>query len=146
MKISEQGLQLIKHFEGFRNKAYQDIVGVWTIGYGCTHGVKAGMTIIQEQGEAMLMRELNQFERAVDRLVIVDLNQNQFDALVSFAYNLGVGSLQTSTLLKRLNAGDYVAVPAQMLRWNKAGVKEAAGLTRRREAEGVLFATGKLQI
>lgn len=146
MKISEQGSQLIKHFEGFRNKAYQDIVGVWTIGYGCTHGVKAGMTIIQEQGEAMLMRELDQFERAVDRLVIVDLNQNQFDALVSFAYNLGVGILQTSTLLKRLNAGDYAAVPAQMLRWNKAGGKEVSGLTRRREAEGVLFATGKLQI
>lgn len=144
MQTSEKGIALIKQFEGCKLTAYQDSVGVWTIGYGWTQPVdgkpiRAGMTIKQETAERLLKTGLVSYESDVSRLVKVILNQGQFDALVSFTYNLGARSLSTSTLLRKLNAGDYAGAADEFLRWNKAGGKVLNGLTRRREAERALF-------
>lgn len=144
MQTSEKGIALIKQFEGCKLTAYQDSVGVWTIGYGWTQPVdgkpiRAGMTIKQETAERLLKTGLISYESDVSRLVKVGLTQGQFDALVSFTYNLGARSLSTSTLLRKLNAGDYAGAADEFLRWNKAGGKVLNGLTRRREAERALF-------
>ena len=139
MKTGNKGIELIKHFEGCELEAYKCPAGVWTIGYGHIKGVKEGMTITESQAEEMLKSELNEYEGYINNLVTVELNQNQFDAMVSWVYNLGGGNLKASTLLKVLNSGDYDGVPAQMLRWNKAGGKVLEGLTRRRQAEADLF-------
>ncbi|NUG12423.1 lysozyme [Acinetobacter seifertii] len=144
MKISNSGISLIKSFEGFRLKAYDDGVGVWTIGYGTIKypngiRVKAGDSCTVQQAEDYLRNDLAVFENAVNRLVKVKLTQNQFDALVSFTYNLGETNLGKSTLLKKLNAGDYQGAADQFLVWNKAGGKVMNGLVRRREAERALF-------
>ena len=140
METSKTGLDLIKHFEGCELYAYKCPAGVWTIGYGHTKGVEPGMQITEQDAEDMLKEELIEYESYINDLVTVGLNQNQFDAMVSWVYNLGAGNLKASTLLKVLNAGDYAGVPAQMLRWNKAGGKVLEGLTRRRQAEADLFA------
>ena len=140
MKTGSKGIDLIKHFEGCELEAYKCPAGVWTIGYGHIKGVKEGMTITEVQAEEMLKSELNEYEGYINNLVTAELNQNQFDAMVSWVYNLGGGNLKASTLLKVLNAGDYAGVPAQMMRWNKAGGKVLEGLTRRRQAEADLFA------
>ncbi|TOY98077.1 muraminidase [Escherichia coli] len=144
MQTSEKGIALIKEFEGCKLTAYQDSVGVWTIGYGWTQPVdgkpiRAGMTIKQETAERLLKTGLVSYESDVSRLVKVSLTQGKFDALVSFTYNLGARSLSTSTLLRKLNAGDYAGAADEFLRWNKAGGKVLNGLTRRREAERALF-------
>ena len=144
MQTSEKGIALIKQFEGCKLTAYQDSVGVWTIGYGWTQPVdgkpiRAGMTIKQETAERLLKTGLVSYESDVSRLVKVGVTQGQFDALVSFTYNLGSRSLSTSTLLRKLNAGDYAGAADEFLRWNKAGGKVLNGLTRRREAERALF-------
>lgn len=144
MQTSEKGIALIKQFEGCKLTAYQDSVGVWTIGYGWTQPVdgkpiRAGMTIKQETAERLLKTGLVSYESDVSRLVKVGLTQGQFDALVSFTYNLGARSLSTSTLLRKLNTGDYAGAADEFLRWNKAGGKVLNGLTRRREAERALF-------
>ena len=140
MQTSKTGIDLIKHFEGCELYAYKCPAGVWTIGYGHTKGVEPGMQITDEDAHNMLVEELVEYESYINKLVIVGLNQNQFDAMVSWVYNLGSANLQASTLLKVLNAGQYGEVPAQMLRWNKAGGKVLEGLTRRRQAEADLFA------
>lgn len=144
MQTSDKGIAIIKQFEGCKLTAYQDSVGVWTIGYGWTQPVdgkpiRAGMTIKQETAERLLKTGLVSYESGVSRLVKVGLTQGQFDALVSFTYNLGARSLSTSTLLRKLNAGDYAGAADEFLRWNKAGGKVLNGLTRRREAERALF-------
>ena len=144
MQTSDKGIALIKQFEGCKLTAYQDSVGVWTIGYGWTQPVdgkpiRAGMTIKQETADRLLKTGLVSYESDVSRLVKVGLTQWQFDALVSFTYNLGARSLSTSTLLRKLNAGDYAGAADEFLRWNKAGGKVLNGLTRRREAERALF-------
>jgi len=144
MQTSDKGIALLKEFEGCKLTAYQDSVGVWTIGYGWTQPVdgkpiRAGMTINQETAERLLKTGLVSYESDVSRLVKVSLTQGQFDALVSFTYNLGARSLSTSTLLRKLNAGDYAGAADEFLRWNKAGGKVLNGLTRRREAERALF-------
>ncbi|EPW7259895.1 lysozyme [Citrobacter freundii] len=144
MQTSDKGIALIKQFEGCKLTAYQDSVGVWTIGYGWTQPVdgkpiRAGMTIKQETAERLLKTGLVSYENDVSRLVKVGLTQGQIDALVSFTYNLGSRSLSTSTLLRKLNAGDYAGAADEFLRWNKAGGKVLNGLTRRREAERALF-------
>lgn len=144
MQTSDKGIALIKEFEGCKLTAYQDSVGVWTIGYGWTQPVdgkpiRAGMTIKQEAAERLLKTGLVSYESDVSRLVKVGLTQGQFDALVSFTYNLGARSLSTSTLLQKLNAGNYAGAADEFLRWNKAGGKVLSGLTRRREAERALF-------
>ncbi|AEN65811.1 glycoside hydrolase family 24 [Enterobacter soli] len=144
MQTSDKGIALIKEFEGCKLTAYQDSVGVWTIGYGWTQPVdgkpiRAGMTIKQETAERLLKTGLVSYESDVSRLVKVGLTQGQFDALVAFTYNLGARSLSTSTLLRKLNAGDYTGAAAEFMSWNKAGGKALKGLTRRREAERALF-------
>ncbi|MBY5147009.1 lysozyme [Enterobacter hormaechei] len=144
MQTSDKGIALIKQFEGCKLTAYQDSVGVWTIGYGWTQpvdgkSIRAGMTIKQETAERLLKTGLVSYESDLSRLVKVGLTQGQFDALVSFTYNLGARSLSTSTLLRKLNAGDYAGAADEFLRWNKAGGKVLKGLTRRREAERALF-------
>ena len=139
MRTGNKGIELIKHFEGCELEAYKCPAGVWTIGYGHIKGVKEGMKITEMQAEEMLKSELHEYEGYINDYVTVRLNQNQFDAMVSWVYNLGGGNLRASTLLKVLNAGDYDGVPAQMLRWNKAGGKVLEGLTRRRQAEADLF-------
>lgn len=144
MEISETGIALIKKFEGCELKAYQDSVGVWTIGYGWTHPVNgrkvgAGMVITQATAESLLREGVRPFADGVSKLVTVAINQNQFDALVSFAYNLGLGSLKTSTLLKMLNAGNKKAAADEFLKWCRAGGKILNGLVKRRTAERELF-------
>ena len=139
MNIGTKGLDLIKFFEGIELNAYKCAAGVWTIGYGHTKGVKEGDSISEEQANEMLAEELKEYENYINTLVTVELNQDQFDAMVSWVYNLGGGNLKASTLLKVLNAGDYDGVPAQMMRWNKAGGKVLEGLTKRRQAEADLF-------
>lgn len=145
MKTSEQGINLIKEFEGLYLNAYRCPAGIPTIGWGCTEGIRMGMTITREQAELMLRQELAKFENAVNRLVKVELSQSEFDALVSFAYNLGEGALAQSTLLKKLNFGDKVGAANEFPRWNKAvnsrtGEKQVLpGLTRRREVERKMF-------
>jgi len=133
--------QLIKSFEGLELEAYLCPANVWTIGYGHTKGVKKGDKITKEQAEKLLEEDLAFFRNGVKRLVKVALNKNQFGALVSFAYNLGLGSLESSTLLKKLNAGDYQGAADQFPRWNKSKGKVLTGLVRRREAERAVFLT-----
>lgn len=139
MRTSQKGIDLIKKFEGCRLEAYKCPAGIWTIGYGHTKGVKDGQIITQEQAEEFLREDLRIFEQTVESCVKVPLSQNQFDALVSFCYNCGSGALKTSTLLRLLNEGNYSSAADQFLRWNKAGGKVLAGLTRRREEERVMF-------
>lgn len=139
MKISVEGLALIKKFEGLELDAYKCAAGVWTIGYGHTKGVQEGDVWSEAQANEMLEIELEEFEGYINDNVTVALSQNQFDALVSWVYNLGPANLKASTMLKVLNSGDYEGVPAQIKRWNKAGGKVLEGLIRRREAEALLF-------
>lgn len=139
MRLSPSGLELIKSHEGLRLSAYQDVAGVWTIGYGNTSTAKPGMIITQEQAERLLMNDVEQFENAVNNLVRVTLNQNQFDALVSFTFNLGRGALYRSTLLRKLNVGDYAGAASEFGRWVNAGGKPWPGLIRRRQEERELF-------
>lgn len=143
MKISQAGIDLIKEFEGMRLIAYLCSAGVPTIGYGSTivngKPVKLGQTCSVKQAEEYLKYDLEKFERQVSRLVTVGLKQHQFDALVSFTYNCGVGNFAKSTLLKMINANQFDEAAGQFIRWNKAAGRELAGLTRRREAERVLF-------
>ena len=139
MKISEEGKFLIKKFEGCELEAYYDAVNVLTIAYGRTKGVKAGDTCTQEQADAWLEHELEEYGGYVNNAVKVPLNQNQFDALVAWTYNLGPTNLNSSSMLAVLNENKIDEVPAQMRRWNKAGGKVLPGLERRRLAESLLF-------
>lgn len=139
MKTSDRGVDLIKSFEGFRALAYQDSVGVWTIGWGHTAGVTEHDRVSEEMATDMLRDDLSWSEAAVTENVKVALNQNQFDALVSFTFNLGQGALAGSTLLRLLNDGDYAGAAGQFGQWVNAGGQELAGLVRRRAAERELF-------
>ena len=139
VETSKNGIELIKDFEGRRLVAYQDSVGVWTIGYGHTKTAHEDKLIIKSTADRLLAEDLAEFEKYVDTYVTVALTQNQFDALVSWTFNLGPGNLKESTMLKKLNQGLYAEVPDEMRRWNKAGGKVLEGLIRRREAEAKLF-------
>ena len=139
MNISTNGIELIKQFEGCRLKAYKCPAGIWTIGYGHTSGVKEGQTITRAEAEQLLKEDLARFERVINNIVKIEINQNQFDALVSFSYNLGVGALNNSTLLRLLNKGDYNGAAEQFNRWVYAGGKKLTGLVKRRTAEKELF-------
>ena len=139
----DAGTQLIKDSEGCKLKAYKCPAGIWTIGYGHTGpDVYAGKVITQQEAEVILENDLKKFVDGVDQLVTVQLTKNQLGALVSFAFNVGLGALKNSTLLKILNQGRYADAAEQFLRWNKAGGKELPGLTKRREAERSLFLKG----
>jgi len=139
--INQTGLNLIKDFEGCVLTAYDDGVGVLTIGYGHTQGVTWGQTITQAQAEKLLMQDLKYFEQSVTNLVKVALTDNQFAALVSLAFNIGTGAFANSTLLRLLNRREYQAAADQFQRWVNGGGKEMAGLVRRRNAERNLFLT-----
>lgn len=142
MKLSDAGASLIAEFEGFRSKPYRDAVGVWTIGYGSTKGVGPNTpAVTPAQALARLEREVDEtYGRAIVNLH-VPLNQNQFDALVSFVYNVGPGGVASSTTVgKLLRAHEWRSVPVALMAWNKAGGNVLPGLTRRRRAEGALFA------
>jgi lysozyme len=143
MKISVTGINLIKSFEGLELHAYVDAVGILTIGYGHTGpDVRKGMTITESQATDLLNKDLISFESAVTKLITIPLNQNQFDALVSFTYNVGIGSLESSTLRRRLNAHEDPKTVAkqELIKWCKGNNNQTLpGLLRRREAEIALF-------
>ena len=140
MKTSDSGRDFIKSFEGWSATPYLCTGSVPTIGWGTTKGITMNTpAITKEEGDRLFDRDLIQFENAVMDLVEVPLNQNQFDALVSFTYNCGISALQKSTLLKKLNAGDYGGVSVEFAKWNKSGGKITKGLVRRRTAERELW-------
>ena len=148
-RISNFGLDIIKASEGLRLKAYLCPAGVWTIGYGHTKGVKEGDTCTVSQADRFLREDCMEAETAVTRLVKVPINQNQFDALVSFVFNVGADEdadkiaegLGDSTLLRKLNEGDYVSAALEFTKWNRAAGKVLPGLVKRRKAEQTLFST-----
>ena len=142
MNLSQAGLDLIKGFEGFRSKAYKAVHSEkhYTIGYGhYGRDVKFGDTITKAKAEVLLKEDVEWAEKAVNTYVKVALNQNQYDALVSFTFNVGSGALATSTLLRKLNKKDYDGAAAEFPRWNKSGGKTLAGLIKRRAKEHDLF-------
>lgn len=139
MKTSAKGLALIKQFEGFRQDAYQDVVGVWTIGYGFTKDVKAGDIMSRQKAEARLIRELAEYEAAVLSATGGNCTQNQFDALVCFCWNVGIAGMKKSSVIKAHNRGDYQSAARAFGLWNRAGGKVWPGLTRRRAAESALY-------
>jgi lysozyme len=143
MKTNQRGIDLIKSFEGLELKAYPD-PGTggdpWTIGYGHTGPeVKKGLVITAQQAEDYLRKDLEKFESKLMGMLTAPVNENQWAALISFAYNCGPENLRTSTLLRLVNAKDYAGAAEQFLRWNKAAGKVLDGLTRRRQAERALF-------
>jgi lysozyme len=145
-RISNKGLNLIQRFEGLSLKPYKCPAGIWTIGYGSTFysdgkKVQAGDSpISQAEATDLLIETLKHYERSVDSFCRDDINQNQFDALVSFCYNVGAGSLKSSTLLKKVNANPLDAtISAEFMKWNKGGGKVLKGLTERRKAEADLY-------
>ncbi|NMA65369.1 MAG: lysozyme [Clostridiaceae bacterium] len=141
MKTSQNGINFIKRHEGLRLKAYQDVAGVWTIGYGSTGGVREGDTINEVQAETLLSEDLRTAEREVNRHKL-NINQNQFDALVSFAFNIGTGAFRNSTLLKRIKIDvNHPDIPNQFNRWIYGGGKVLPGLVRRRNEEAKLYFT-----
>ncbi len=144
MKLSVEGLELLKRSEGFRSRTYPDVNGFPTIGYGhrLLHPESFPKGIDEAQGSEILVSDVRDAEQAVARLVKVPLTQGQFDALVDFCFNLGAGRLASSTLLKVLNGGRYEAAAEQLLRWDLAGGQENAGLKARREAEFALWSDG----
>ncbi|WP_273754690.1 lysozyme [Bartonella sp. MM73XJBT.G] len=146
-KISTEGLALIKQLEGLRLKAYEDSGGIWTIGYGHTTAAGApsvhkDMQITEEEAEKILCQDLREFEAAVEKAVTVFLNDEQFAALVSFSYNVGITAFYKSTLLKKLNNSEYDAIPTELQKWTRVGGKRIQGLVNRRAAEAGLWAKG----
>jgi GH24 family phage-related lysozyme (muramidase) len=146
MKTNRAGIELIKRWEGCRLTAYQDSVGVWTIGYGLTSAaglgpVRKGMTITQQQADDYLVRALVSYEAAVTRVLARSPNENQFAAMVSLCYNIGPGAFAKSSIAKRFNVGDAAGAADAFRLWNKAGGKVLQGLVNRREDERKLFLT-----
>lgn len=140
-QINEAGLDLIKSFEGLRLSPYQDMNGIWTIGYGHTKGVSgSSKTITVTQAESLLRNDLVNAETSVGKLIKVTLTDNQYAALVSLVFNVGSAPL-THTLGTKLNAGDIDGAAEEFLKWNHAGGTVVAGLARRREAEQALFSS-----
>lgn len=142
MKLSQRGIDLIKQFEGYSSKAYPDPAtggAQWTIGYGTTKGVKPGMVITAEQAEKMLRDDVAKFESGVSSLITSPTTQGQFDAMVSLAYNIGLGNFGKSTLLKKHNARCYTCAADQFRVWNRANGKVMNGLTKRRAAERQVY-------
>jgi lysozyme len=145
MIVNQAAIDLIKEFEGFEEKAYRDPVGILTIGYGTTKAAgvgidpQLGMTITQDDAERYLQLAVQKFAAKIEDMIDVPVTDNQFGALVSLAYNIGPSALAKSTVMKRLNAGDYQGAADAFAMWNKAGGKVLAGLTRRRAAERALF-------
>ncbi|MFT8211626.1 MAG: lysozyme [Symbiopectobacterium sp.] len=140
-KIGQSGLDLIKMFEGLRLEKYQDVVGKWTIGYGYLIMPEERYLdkITHYEADDLLLKDLNRFEHDISTIVTVDINQNQFDVLVSLSFNIGTGNVRKSTLLKYLNQGNYELAANEFSKWNNAGGREIPGLTYRRKMEKELF-------
>src|SRR5215212_3130770 len=151
MKVNDKGFALICEFEGCRTEAYQDPVGVWTIGYGHTSAagppcVGPGVTVTRAEATGILMRDLETLSAGVKLAITAPLNDYQFSALVSFAFNVGLGNFRSSTVLRSVNACRFDRVPADLALWVKAGGKVLPGLIRRRAAEAALFLAGDLSV
>lgn len=141
MEYSNNGLAMTKGFEGLRLTAYQDVAGVWTVGFGHTGpDVHEGLILTQAEADALLRKDLASAVAMVNSAVKIAVTQNQFDALVDFCFNAGSGNFLHSTLLRNMNRGDFVTAQAQFGQWVHAGGKVEPGLVRRREAEAALFA------
>lgn len=144
VQINQAGIDIIKFFEGFKSSPYQDSAGHWTIGYG--HKIldyEKFDQISQDQAEYLLTKDIQQAENAINRLVKVSLNQNQYSALVSFVYNIGAGNFAKSTLLKNLNDRNYNQVSKEIRRWVYVNGRVSSGLVKRRKAESELFNQSK---
>jgi lysozyme len=151
LKLTKAGANLIQHYEGCLQKkgehyhAYKCPAGVWTCGWGSTgpphgeHKIDSTTRWSREQCDEAFLKDMQQFEKSVRKLVRVPLTANQYDALVSFTYNCGANALERSTLLKRVNAGDHAGAAKEFHKWNKANGKALAGLTRRRASESLLY-------
>lgn len=139
MKISDNGINLIKHYEGCKLFAYRDSVGVATIGYGHTKGVRMGQAITQKQADDFLREDITEAEKVLNNMGI-NFTQNQFDALCSWIFNLGTGNFIHSTMTIRINTGaDDEIITDELVRWHNAGGKPLLGLMRRRVAEANMF-------
>lgn len=144
MKTSDHGIAFIKRWEGVRLRAYRCSANVLTIGVGHTAAMGDpkpvdGMKITEAEAEAILRRDLGSIERDVEKAVTVHVNQRQFDTLVSFVFNVGIGAFRKSTLLKKLNASRYDEVPSELMKWTRAGGRVVQGLVNRRKAEADLW-------
>lgn len=139
MKLNNEGVKLIMDFEGCALKSYQDIGGVWTIGYGHIVGVKPDMILTLDEARQLLNQDLHMVVHSVEMMVSTPINDNQFSSLVSFAYNLGVFALKGSALLVKINQNDLLGAANEFLKWDHVKGKKVPGLTRRREAERSLF-------
>jgi len=139
LKYSDRGLKMTARFEGCRLKAYKDQVGVLTIGYGHTLGVVEGMECTMAQALAWLEQDIARVETQLNRDLKIQVDQDEFDALVDFAFNLGLHALEHSTLWAKLNKGDFAGAAAEFPRWSHAGGKEVEGLLKRRLEEQALF-------
>jgi len=145
LRCNDAGVEIIKHFEGWSAKAYQDPIGIWTIGFGSIWQLDGERVtektppLTKEEGEVLLRRELHHVEKAVDRLITVELTENAFSSLCSWCYNLGSGRLKSSTLRAKLNRGDYKGASAEFPKWRRAGGIILSGLVRRRVEERKLF-------
>lgn len=145
MNVTEEAIELIREFEGFRGRAYRCPAGVWTIGHGHTAMagapvVAAGMEVTRAEADAILRRDVAAVAEGVRRLLRAPLNGRQFSALVSFAFNVGLGNLASSSVLRAANAGDLDRVPRRLMLWTKAKGRTLPGLVRRRAAEAAMFA------
>ncbi len=139
-RYSDKGLALTKSFEGLRLEAYQDSAGVWTVGYGHTgSGVVEGIAVTDAEAEALLIADLEDAVRCVNRKVTAAISQGQFDAMVDFCFNAGRGNFVQSTLLRKINTGDVAGAAAQFGLWVHAGGEVVPGLVRRRQAETEMF-------
>ena len=142
LTYSDGGISLTKQFEGLKLSSYQDQVGVWTIGYGHTGpAIHGGQTITEAQAEQLLRSDVAGAVTCVNNAVAANINQNQFDALVDFVFNLGCHALLTSTLLRDVNSGQFAAAAAQFQLWDHAGGVVVPGLLKRRQAEATLFSS-----
>ena len=139
MTASPRAYSLIKQFEGLRLRSYRDVTGVWTVGYGTTAGAHADQTITEEQADALLRQEVERLEPILSAAITAPVAQAQFDACVSFAYNLGAGAFSRSTLLKKINAGDMLGASAEFPKWVFASGREMPGLVHRRAEEKAVF-------
>lgn len=143
INITERGLTLIKDYEGLSLKAYQCHAGRWTIGYGHTHNIRAGDVITQKLAEVFLRKDIAQVTALLNTQIKVPLTQNQYDALCSLVFNIGATAFTASTLLKKLNFGDYSGAAAEFRKWNKVTVngkkRPLPGLIKRRQAEEAIF-------
>ena len=145
MRCSDAGLDIIKQYESCELEPYRDPIGIWTIGWGAIYGLDGARVIrhhpaiTQEQADDLLRRDVQRAERAVDRLVTQPLTQAQFDALVSFTFNVGSGNLMASTLRQKINCGEYDEAADEFPKWRRAGGVILKGLVRRRSSERELF-------